>query len=183
MSAPALILVRHAAPKVEPKVPSPQWRLSDEGRAAAEALAGRIAAFAPAAVCASTEPKAIETAQILAAPLGLAVATDPAFDEHRREHWPFDPDPGVREARILRVLTEFAGSVDGAEPGVAAAARFAGGLEMHPQRPLMVVSHGTILSLYMAWSASMQPKTLWRSLHLPDALILDAHGELIERIA
>ncbi|MBV8594231.1 MAG: histidine phosphatase family protein [Caulobacteraceae bacterium] len=182
MTGPALILVRHAAPKIEPDVPPPQWRLSDEGRLAAEALSLRIGAFRPVAVRASTEPKAIETAQILAAPLGLAVTSDAAFDEHRREDWPFEPDAAVREAKVLRVLSEFAASVDGAEPGVVAAARFAGGLESHPQRPLVVVTHGTILALYMAWTASVEPKALWRSLHLPDALILDAQGQLIERL-
>jgi len=181
MTAASLILVRHAAPLIEPGVPPPQWGLSPEGRADAEALAVRVAALKPQAICASTEPKAIETARLLARPLGLAIDTDPAFDEHRRGSWPFEPDAAVRDARMLRVLSDFGSSVDGAEVGAAAAARFAAGVEARAARPLVIVSHGTILSLFLAWTASLEPQALWRSLRLPEALVLNGSGDLIDR--
>jgi broad specificity phosphatase PhoE len=181
VTATSLILVRHAAPLIAPGVPPPQWGLSPEGRADAEGLAARVAALKPVAVCASTEPKAIETGRILARPLGLALDTDPAFDEHRREDWPFEPDAAVRDARMLRVLSDFGVSVDGAEVGAAAAARFAAGVEARRARPLVIVTHGTIISLYLAWIASLEPQALWRSLKLPEALVLNGSGELVDR--
>ena len=143
----------------------------------------RLAPFVPAAVLTSTEPKAIETAIILAAPLGLHVVSDPVFDEHRRAAWPFEPDPAAVSARVLRVLTAPGASIEGAETGDAARARFAGGLAAHPVRPLLVVTHGTILSLYAARAAGLEPEALWRSLGLPEALVFDGEGRLAERIA
>jgi broad specificity phosphatase PhoE len=67
-------LVRHAAVVVDRRVPSSQWRLSDEGRAAARALA---VAMASAAALTSPEPKAVATAELA----GL----DARLDERLRE--------------------------------------------------------------------------------------------------
>lgn len=181
-AAPALILVRHAAPEQDPDVAPTRWRLSAAGRAAAAALADKLADLAPAAVCASPEPKAAETAEIIARPLGLAVTRDPGFEEHRRRRWPFEADPAAFQARVSRVLTERAVSVDGAETGEAAAARFAAALGRRSERPLLVVSHGTVLSLHVAASGE-DAFALWRSLALPEALLLSADGALIGRIA
>ena len=65
-----LILVKHAMPTLEPEVPSRAWHLSDAGRARCLPLAEQIAAYRPVAIAASAEPKATETAQIVAAPRG-----------------------------------------------------------------------------------------------------------------
>jgi broad specificity phosphatase PhoE len=183
VSAPALILVRHARPQIEPDSPPPSWRLSDEGRAAAQALAGKLAHLRPAAFVASTEPKAIETAEILARASGLPVTSDPAFDEHRRDAWPFEADPAAVTARVVRALTERAASIEGAEPGDVAAQRFAAGLAKYPARPLLVASHGTVLGLFLAAHFGLNPVELWRGLALPEAFVLDADGRLIARIA
>lgn len=183
MSDAALILVRHAAPDPRPDVPPTAWRLSAAGRSAAANLAERLARLAPSAIVASTEPKAIETADIIAARLTLGVASEPAFDEHRRPDWPFEPDSARVRDRVLRVLTEPASSVGGAETGAAAAARFAKGIAAHPARPLLVASHGTIISLYLAAYAGQQAGAFWSSLRLPEALVLDSTGRLLERIA
>jgi probable phosphoglycerate mutase len=181
-AAPALILVRHAAPEQDPDVSPTRWRLSAAGRAAAAALADKLADLAPAVVCSSPEPKAAETAEIIARPLGLPVARDPGFEEHRRG-WPFETDPAAFQARVGRVLTERAVSIDGAETGEAAAARFAAALGRRSERPLLVVSHGTVLSLHVAAGTGEDAFALWRSLALPEALLLSADGALIGRIA
>src|SRR5262249_30744965 len=52
-----LILIRHAAPIVDPSTPPSQWPLSREGRAAARSLSLPTNAY----LVASTEPKAIQT--------------------------------------------------------------------------------------------------------------------------
>jgi len=181
---PDLILVRHAAPEQRPEASPPEWGLSDAGRAAAAALAGKLLGLAPApaAVWASSEPKAVETAQIIARPLGLAVRRDAAFDEHRRERWPFEADPAAFRDRVSRVLSDPAASVDGAEPAEAARGRFAAGIARRAERPLLVVSHGTVLSLYVAAASGENAFDLWRSLRLPEALLMSAGGALIGRI-
>jgi broad specificity phosphatase PhoE len=183
VSPPALVLVRHARPRIDPQTPPRGWPLSPEGRAAAQALARKITPLAPCALLASTEPKAIGTAQILGARLGLAVSAEAAFDEHHRESWPFEPDPEAATARVLRVLTDPGRSIDGAETGADARARFAAGLATHSARPLLVASHGTVLSLFLAAHFGLDAVDLWRGMALPEAFVLDAEGRLIDRIA
>jgi broad specificity phosphatase PhoE len=182
MTSPALILVRHARPQIEADRPPAQWRLSAEGRAATQALAERLSPLAPAAIVASSEAKAVETAEIVGARLGLHVTSDPAFDEHRRPGWRFDPNPTSQIARVLRVLSSEQEEVEGAETAYAARRRFAAGIAAHTERPLLVVSHGTGLSLYAASVAKLDPQDLWRSLGFPEALVLGADGRLLERI-
>ena len=80
-------------------------------------------------------------------------------------------------------MDRWATSVEGAETGHAAAERFAAGIAQRGERPLLIVSHGTVLSLYLAEHAGLEPVALWRSLTFPEALVLDAQGRLIERIA
>ena len=62
-----LILIKHASPQVETAVPSHEWKLSPAGREKAAALAERLRPDAPGAIVSSVEPKAIETARIIAA--------------------------------------------------------------------------------------------------------------------
>jgi broad specificity phosphatase PhoE len=179
---PALILIRHAAPTQDPHVPPPQWPLSDQGRAAARALAAKLKHLAPVAAVSSPEIKALETVRILTEGLGLEVATDPAFAELHRPKWPFS-DTATFEARVCRLLENPHLSVEGAEPAGEAAARFSEGLFRYAARPLMVGTHGTILSAYLGLETGELTGDLWKSLRLPEALVLDAQSQLIERIS
>ena len=179
---PALILIRHAAPAQDPNVPPPQWSLSEDGRAAARALAAKLTHLAPAAVVSSPEIKALETVRILTEGLGLEVETDPAFAELHRPKWPFS-DTGTFEARVVALLETPHLSIDGAEPAGEAAARFSEGLFRHASRPLMVGTHGTILAAYLGLQTGGHDAEFWKSLRLPEALLLDDRGGLIERIS
>lgn len=178
---PALILIRHAAPAQDPNVPPPQWSLSDEGRAAARALAAKLKHLAPVAAVSSPEIKAFETVRIITEGLGLEVATDPAFAELHRPKWPFS-DTASFEARVARLLENPHLSIEGAEPAGEAAARFSEGVFRHGARPLMVGTHGTILAAYMGLETGRCDAELWKSLRLPEALVLDGQSRLIERI-
>jgi broad specificity phosphatase PhoE len=84
-----LVLVKHAAPAIEPAAPAASWRLADAGRAACRPLADRLASYAPAIVVASEEPKASETGLIVAEHLGLPFETAPDLHEHDRTGVPF----------------------------------------------------------------------------------------------
>ncbi|MFD3262947.1 histidine phosphatase family protein [Phenylobacterium ferrooxidans] len=179
---PALILIRHAAPAQDPNVPPPQWSLSEDGRAAARALAAKLKHLPPAAVVSSPEIKALETVTLLTEGLGLQVETDPAFAELHRPKWPFS-DTATFEARVVRLLENPHLSIEGAEPAGEAAARFSEGLFRHAARPLMVGTHGTILAAYLGLQTGRHDAELWKSLRLPEALVLDAESRLIERIS
>jgi broad specificity phosphatase PhoE len=161
-----LLLVRHSAPKVDPDVPSEEWRLSEEGRRRCAPLAERLARHDPRVLLASTEPKARETAELVAPTLGLEVQLSDAVRETSRRTvgWlaPEQIDRGIRE------LFERPGEVVfGEESAEAALARFeeaVAGLS----EPAVVVTHGTVLSLYAAPRIGRDAYELWSSLELPD---------------
>jgi broad specificity phosphatase PhoE len=163
-----LLLVRHSAPETDPSVPAEEWRLSEEGRLRCGPLAERLAEYAPRTLLASTEPKARETAELVAPVLGLPVQLSDGLRETARRSvgWLASEefDRGVRE------LFERPGeAVFGEESATEALARFQGavaGLE----EPAVVVTHGTVLSLYAAARTGGDPYELWRGLELPDVV-------------
>jgi broad specificity phosphatase PhoE len=182
MADAALILVRHGRPKIDPDTPATGWPLCPEGREAVERLAERLATYAPTGIVSSPEPKAKETADILAARLGLMVEQDPGLHEHKRQHRSFGTEQEFRES-VAAVFARPAEAVHGGETAHEASERIAAALAKHRGRPLVAVTHGTVLSMYLAERLACDPLDLWRSLHMPDAFVLDADGGLIERIS
>ena len=82
-----LILIKHAMPQISPVVASPLWPLSEQGRYQCCALADTLTGYALQGIVTSTEPKAQETAAILASQLGL--------DYKRNAENPVSLDRGV----------------------------------------------------------------------------------------
>lgn len=178
---PSLILVRHARPEVGAATAPSEWRLSAAGREAATSLAHALSALRPVIALSSPEPKARETTEIVARALAVAVDVEPDLAEHRRPSWDFTTNHDFR-ARVRSVLTEPLRSVDGAETGAHALARFQAVIARHPRRPLLIGSHGTILSLWLSRELRVDPVELWDSMGLPEAALLDASGRLIARV-
>lgn len=149
-------------------MPSEEWRLSEEGRRRCGPLAERLAGYEPRALLASTEPKARETAELVAPTLGLDVQPSDGLRETARRTvgWlaPEELDRGIRE------LFERPGEiVFGEESAAAALARFQAVVDGVPE-PAVVVTHGTVLSLYAAARTGRDAYDLWRSLELPDVV-------------
>jgi broad specificity phosphatase PhoE len=61
-----LILVKHSLPEIVENLPAREWKLSAEGRIRAGQLAERLLPFQPEYIISSIEPKAKETAEIIA---------------------------------------------------------------------------------------------------------------------
>jgi 2,3-bisphosphoglycerate-dependent phosphoglycerate mutase len=181
MAGAALILVRHGRPAIDPDTPPTSWPLCPEGREAVERLAERLAAYAPTGLVSSPEPKAKETADILGARLGLTVALDPGLHEHKRQHRTFGTEEEFRKS-VADVFAKPREAVHGGETAIEACERLGKALAGHTGAPLVVVTHGTVLSLYLAKHFACNAHDLWRSLQMPDAFVLDADGQLIERI-
>ena len=59
-------MVRHSEPRIERDRPASSWRLSSAGRKMSECLAARLTGHVPDAISCSREPKAVETAEIVA---------------------------------------------------------------------------------------------------------------------
>lgn len=141
-------LIRHAHTEPRADVPSPEWGLTDEGRAAARELALRDGWLDLSLVASSPEPKARATA----APIAEAAALDLRLERDLREAgrpW-VDSDYPALARRYLageEILGwEPAGEVrERMERAVRALSVEAGGA-------LAVVSHGLALSLLLGLS-------------------------------
>ncbi len=173
-----LILVKHAMPVVTPGVPPARWVLSDAGRASCGPLAARLRAFAPATVVASNEPKARETARLLAAGLGLhePLRHDHDLREHERSPEDFFASTADFHDAVRRCFANPDQRIFGRETAAAAEARFSAAvrrcLDATPTGNLIVVAHGTVISLFAAAHAGLEPFALWRSLQLPSYIVL-----------
>ena len=136
-------------------------RLSQDGRAAAEALAAHFADFASrarpvAAVYTSPLERARETAAPIAARLGLAATVLPAIAEIEFGSWsgrPFDDlgrDLGWQAWNSARSLAR----PPGGETMLEVQARAVDALEAlagsHPEGPVVLVSHGDVIKAALA---------------------------------
>jgi broad specificity phosphatase PhoE len=173
--ARTLILVKHSLPAREPGVPAAQWHLSAEGQRRCDPLADHLAAYAPTALVASTEPKAQETAALVAARLDVPWATAPGLHEHDRTGVGWLPE-GELDRRVAAFFARPSELVFGQETAAAALARFQGAvaavLRAPPAGTPVIFTHGTVLTLFVAAGAGVDPFPFWQQLGLPSFVVL-----------
>lgn len=191
-SSPAgrLILVKHSLPEILPEHPRREWRLSDEGRARCARLAERLRRYSPRRIVTSPEPKAHETARLVAAALGaLSVETLDELHEHDDRDAPFQDEAAFR-ATVREFFADPAEAVFGPETADEAHARFSAAVDALPVpsggSANVVVAHGRVISLYVARRSGFEPYALWVRLGLPAFVVLDlpsrAVAEVVERV-
>src|ERR1041385_405894 len=83
-----LLLIKHGAPLVDPTKSSELWRLSDKGKESCIALADALRSHEPAIVISSEEPKARETAELVASRLSVPTHIAKNLHEHDRSNVP-----------------------------------------------------------------------------------------------
>jgi broad specificity phosphatase PhoE len=165
-----VLLVRHSLPAVDPARPAEEWRLSEEGRRRCGPLAARVAAHRPTAIVSSTEPKARETAELLGADLGLEMRESTALRETARRTVPWLKHEELR--RAIRTLFERPDEVVfGEESALDALGRFSAAVDGLAEATV-VVSHGTVISLYAAACTGRDAFELWSALELPDLVVV-----------
>ena len=177
-----LYLVRHAAVTVRPEVPPPQWHLSPEGRAAAEALAEEPYWAELAVIYTSPEPKAVGTAQRIAARHGLPIRLEHDLREVERGAWVGE---GYRE-QVRRYL---AGEpIDSWERREAALGRVRACIDRivaaSGGQDIAAVSHGLVLTLHMTSLLSLDASAsydLWRRIGFPGVAVVDPQARRVER--
>jgi broad specificity phosphatase PhoE len=172
-----LILIRHSAVTQDPTLSSHQWRLSAAGRARAQALAAHIAPHHPTRFITSEEPKAIETGQIIAAALGKPWTTAPGLQEHNRQGAPYFPSQAEFEAAVSQLFEHPRELLFGQETADQTRIRFTQTiltlLAQYPTGTLAIVSHGTVLTLFLTHhNPHLNPILFWRSLQLPDFVVV-----------
>jgi broad specificity phosphatase PhoE len=116
------LYVTHPQVNMDASVPVPLWGLSPLGRERALAFAARAIVPPEAMIFSSRETKAMELADILAAPLGALVLSDHLMGENDRSATGFLP-PALFEATADRFFAEPKTSVDGWERAIDAQRR------------------------------------------------------------
>jgi broad specificity phosphatase PhoE len=185
-----LILVRHSLPEYVAGVPASEWHLSAEGRCRCQVLAGRLAAYDVAAIVTSEEPKAAETGQIVAVTLGLSCETSAGLHEHERGVVTDLGSQNEFQARVARLFKQPGELVMGHETADHALARFAVAvarvMAQHSIGNVAIVSHGTIMTLFVGRANQLDPIPFWRSLGLPAFVVLSLPGmhllEVVESV-
>ena len=170
-----LVLVRHSLPEIEPDKPASAWRLGEAGRRRAEMLASRLGEFNPSVIWSSVEPKAVETAEIVAEAFGVPVEVADGLEEHHRRSVPFFATREEFEGRVEKLFQRPDQLVLGEETADQARARMVAaiaGVIDAGQTDSIVVTHGTVMTLYAASAAGVQPMSFWRRLGLPSYVVL-----------
>jgi broad specificity phosphatase PhoE len=168
-----LILVKHSLPEIIAGVSAEEWQLSDEGRRRCLPLAARLAHYRPDLLLASIEPKAMQTAELIAGALQMPWSTAVDLHEHRRRHLPF-----YDSATWQQLVADFFARPDelifGQETAVQARDRFVTAVQaivrQHHQQTILIVAHGTVITLFAAALAHIDPLPFWQSLTLPSAI-------------
>jgi len=170
-----LILVRHSAPEIVPQVPARDWHLSAVGRERCVPLAAALAPYQPWAIITSLEPKAVETGQIVAERLGVASTAVAGLHEHDRRRVGL-LDRAAFQAGVAAFFAQPDTLVLGQETAAQTRARFtraiAAVLAAYPDVPVAVVAHGTVMTLYLAQVAGIDPYPFWQRLGLPAFVVL-----------
>ena len=171
-----LILIRHSAVETNPDVMSKLWRLSENGRFLTHQLAPKIARHQPTQIFTSTEPKAIETGQIIADELGVPCLCAPDLHEHDRTNVPFYPTIEAFHAVVTQFFQQPDELVFGEETAVTTQTRFANAVNnimtTNPTGNIAIVTHGTVLTLFAAhYLANFDSISFWKSLMLPCAFV------------
>lgn len=176
-----LLLIRHAQPEVTVGAPARSWPLSAQGRESAHQLARRIAAeYRPAALFSSPEDKARETASILGSFLDLPVEIVPDLHEHEREHTSW-LSAAAWEATLAAFFSRPGELIFGEETAQQALQRFQAAIESilaaQPSGDLAVVTHGTVMTLFVAHhNPQIDALAFWRALKLPNMVTLGLPG-------
>ena len=170
-----LVLVRHSKPEIEPDKPASAWKLNEVGRRRSELLAARLRDFSPAVVWSSEEPKAVETAETVAAAFAVPVRTADGLEEHHRDGVPYFGTQAEFEAAVEQLFDKPDELVLGTETASQALRRFTAAIDRvmdAGQADNIVVTHGTVMTLYAASVAGVEPVGLWRRLETPSYVVL-----------
>jgi broad specificity phosphatase PhoE len=173
-------------PQVDVEIPAHQWRLRPEGIAAASAVAARLvtADYRPTKIVASLEPKATQTGSVIAERMRLPFATVDGLHEHDRRASGF-LSTEVFASRMRDLFAHPDATVFGNESASAALARFAKAVDQVVSEgtgDVVVVSHGTVMSLFVASRARVDASELWTVLGLPSYVSLELPSHRIVEI-
>ena len=177
-----LILVKHSLPAIEEDHPAPEWMLSQEGRLRAYKLAGLLEDFQPEVIVSSPEPKAKETAEMISKKCQIEFRVVAELHEHDRSNMPY-----LSQAAFQTSMHEFFQKpgelVFGSETADQAHARFYqalhGILNEYRNKTVVVVTHGTVISLFVSRLTGSSDFELWSRMGLPSYIAIDLQSNTL----
>lgn len=175
-----LILVRHSIPEIREDLPAREWHLSEEGKRLAERLAGHLMQYRPEIIIASPEPKARETAEILARRLQLPMQEHDNLHEHERSLVPY-----VSQQEFQTAVHQFFEKPDtlvfGSETADQAHERFSrvvnSIVSRNDKSKIVIVAHGTVISLFVSRLTGQPGFEIWSELGLPSFMVLELQSK------
>lgn len=148
----------HPQVRIDPDVPVPHWGLNEVGSARVAALAARGVLAGTTTIVSSAERKAVETAEPIAASLGIGVAVREAMHENDRSATGFLPPPEF-ETVVDAFFANSDVSIRGWERAVDAQARIVRETEAvlaaHEAGDVLLVGHGGVGTLLFCHLAGM----------------------------
>jgi broad specificity phosphatase PhoE len=182
-----VIFVKHSLPEIMPDTPANQWRLGEEGRKRCLLLADTLAPYQPAVIVSSIEPKAVETSELIATKLGLSNQIVEGLHEHQRDNEPFDKSDANFQEKIAHFFQQPDRLVYGSETADQAHKRFLTAvtsvLETYHKSRVIIMAHGTVISLLLARANQFEPFPFWKSLGLPSFVVTTTTFRLLKVVS
>ena len=177
-----LILVKHSLPEIIEDLPANKWKLSKEGQARAQRLAELLNRYQPEIIVSSSEPKAVETAEIIARKYQLELHVIDDLHEHDRSNAPY-----LSKDEFQTSIREFFQKPDelvfGRETANQAHARFYRAvhsiLNSHANNTVIIVTHGTVISMFVSRLTGISELLLWSELGLPAFVVIDLQSNTL----
>jgi len=181
-----IILVKHSLPEIIPTIPAKEWRLSKSGQVRCKALAEKLESYLPDVFISSVEPKAVETAQITASLLNKPFSIFEGLHEHDRTGVDF-LDKEHFEAKVKEFFSFPDRLFLGQETASQATARFSKALTSveveHPNKNIVLVAHGTVITLFVEKFNNLESFSFWKKLDLPSFVVLSLpHHKLVKTV-
>ncbi|SRR6266487_927755 len=174
-----LILVKHSSPSVVEDKPAREWNLSDEGRARAQILTEKLKPYQPEVIISSIEPKAVQTAEIVAHFFGLQMQEYENLHEHDRSKTAYLARDAF-EVMIQNFFDRPDELVFGNETANRSHQRFRDAIDsvlnQHKNQTVLIVAHGTVISLFVSRLTGISDFSLWKELGLPSFVVVDLHS-------
>jgi broad specificity phosphatase PhoE len=178
-----LIVIKHSQPEIVADVPAPRWVLSDVGRQRCDWLGRSLRAHDLTGLGSSLEPKALETAARVAVANSLVVMPHAGLHENDRTGLGFLPEAELRD-RIRKFFAEPDRCVMGRETAHEAFARLAEAVAeieaSMPKENIAIVTHGTVLTLFVSRHNKIAPFDLWTALRAPSYVVLDGPARIFD---
>jgi len=160
-----LYFLRHAMPFVDENKRVSEWQLSEAGLKETRALVESRIFDEIDVIITSSQDKTYQTALPIAQRLKKTIIQMPELDELKRNNNRFLEEPTFSELN-KRLFAEPDHAEDGWESANSALKRFAGAIEsitrQYTGKKVLIVSHGTMMSLYFAYLKKDDAYARWK---------------------